>query len=119
MTDGALAGLRVIDAATLAAGPLITTWMGEYGPEVIKVEQPDVEERGPQQEVRHPQPAARGGRGLLRSLTRQADVVVMNLPRQRCGSAACSGGSTPARPCASTSASRARRPINHRLSNRI
>jgi len=50
VTDGALAGLRVIDAATLAAGPLIATWMGEYGPEVIKVEQPDVEERGPQQE---------------------------------------------------------------------
>ena len=79
MTDGALAGLRVIDAATLAAGPLIATWMGEHGAEVIKVEQPDggdplrqwgaqrdgdradVEERGPQQEVRHPQPAARGG----------------------------------------------------------
>ena len=31
MTDGALAGLRVIDAATLAAGPLIATWMGEQG----------------------------------------------------------------------------------------
>ncbi len=41
MTDGALAGLRVIDAATLAAGPLIATWMGEHGAEVIKVEQPD------------------------------------------------------------------------------
>ena len=26
VTDGALAGLRVIDAATLAAGPLIATW---------------------------------------------------------------------------------------------
>ena len=37
--DGALAGLRVIDAATLAAGPLIATWMGEQGAEVIKVEQ--------------------------------------------------------------------------------
>ena len=41
MTDGALAGLRVIDAATLAAGPLIATWMGEQGAEVVKVEQPD------------------------------------------------------------------------------
>jgi crotonobetainyl-CoA:carnitine CoA-transferase CaiB-like acyl-CoA transferase len=36
-----LAGLRVIDAATLAAGPLIATWLGEYGAEVIKAEQPD------------------------------------------------------------------------------
>jgi crotonobetainyl-CoA:carnitine CoA-transferase CaiB-like acyl-CoA transferase len=41
LTDGALAGLRVIDAATLAAGPLIATWLGEHGAEVIKVEQPD------------------------------------------------------------------------------
>lgn len=41
MTNGALDGLRVIDAATLAAGPLIATWMAEQGAEVIKVEQPD------------------------------------------------------------------------------
>jgi crotonobetainyl-CoA:carnitine CoA-transferase CaiB-like acyl-CoA transferase len=41
VTDGALAGLRVIDAATLAAGPLIATWLGEHGAEVVKVEQPD------------------------------------------------------------------------------
>ena len=41
MTDASFAGLRVIDAATLAAGPLIATWMGEQGAEVIKVEQPD------------------------------------------------------------------------------
>jgi crotonobetainyl-CoA:carnitine CoA-transferase CaiB-like acyl-CoA transferase len=36
----ALAGLRVIDAATLAAGPLVATALGEFGAEVIKVEQP-------------------------------------------------------------------------------
>ena len=35
-----LAGLRVIDAATLAAGPLVATSLGEFGAEVIKVEQP-------------------------------------------------------------------------------
>jgi crotonobetainyl-CoA:carnitine CoA-transferase CaiB-like acyl-CoA transferase len=35
-----LAGLRVIDAATLAAGPLVATALGEFGAEVIKVEQP-------------------------------------------------------------------------------
>ena len=35
-----LAGLRVVDAATLAAGPLVATHLGEYGAEVVKVEQP-------------------------------------------------------------------------------
>ncbi len=37
---GALDGLRVIDAATLAAGPLVATALGEFGADVIKVEQP-------------------------------------------------------------------------------
>lgn len=35
-----LTGLRVLDAATLAAGPLVATALGEFGAEVIKVEQP-------------------------------------------------------------------------------
>jgi crotonobetainyl-CoA:carnitine CoA-transferase CaiB-like acyl-CoA transferase len=39
-TRGALSGLRVIEAATLAAGPLVGTALGEFGAEVIKVEQP-------------------------------------------------------------------------------
>jgi crotonobetainyl-CoA:carnitine CoA-transferase CaiB-like acyl-CoA transferase len=37
---GPLAGLRVVDAATLVAGPLVATALGEFGAEVIKVEQP-------------------------------------------------------------------------------
>jgi crotonobetainyl-CoA:carnitine CoA-transferase CaiB-like acyl-CoA transferase len=37
-----LEGLRVIDAATLAAGPMVATALGEFGAEVIKVEQPGV-----------------------------------------------------------------------------
>jgi crotonobetainyl-CoA:carnitine CoA-transferase CaiB-like acyl-CoA transferase len=97
VTDGALAGLRVIDAATLAAGPLIATWMGEFGAEVIKVEQPDggdpLRQWGAQRDgvglmwksvarnkkcvtlnLRH-----EPGRALLRSLAGQADVVVLNL----------------------------------------
>jgi crotonobetainyl-CoA:carnitine CoA-transferase CaiB-like acyl-CoA transferase len=37
-----LAGLRVVDAATLAAGPLVATALGEFGAEIIKVEQPGV-----------------------------------------------------------------------------
>ncbi|MGO9027298.1 MAG: CaiB/BaiF CoA transferase family protein [Acidimicrobiales bacterium] len=40
--DGPLRGVRVVDAATLAAGPLVATAMGEFGADVIKVEQPGV-----------------------------------------------------------------------------
>ena len=39
---GPLHGLRVIDAATLVAGPMVATILGEFGAEVIKVEQPGV-----------------------------------------------------------------------------
>jgi crotonobetainyl-CoA:carnitine CoA-transferase CaiB-like acyl-CoA transferase len=35
-----LEGLRVVEAATLAAGPMVGTALGEFGAEVIKVEQP-------------------------------------------------------------------------------
>lgn len=38
--DGPLAGLRVIDAATLFAGPMAATLLGDFGAEVIKVEHP-------------------------------------------------------------------------------
>ncbi|MBI2218413.1 MAG: CoA transferase [Candidatus Rokubacteria bacterium] len=42
MTDGtrALEGLRVLDIATLGAGPWVATFLAEYGAAVIKVEQP-------------------------------------------------------------------------------
>jgi crotonobetainyl-CoA:carnitine CoA-transferase CaiB-like acyl-CoA transferase len=39
---GPLHGLRVIEAATLAAGPLAAAILGEFGAEVIKVEAPGV-----------------------------------------------------------------------------
>ncbi len=35
-----LDGLRVVEAATLAAGPMVGTALGEFGAEVVKVEQP-------------------------------------------------------------------------------
>jgi crotonobetainyl-CoA:carnitine CoA-transferase CaiB-like acyl-CoA transferase len=97
VSDGALAGLRVIDAATLAAGPLIATWMAEQGAEVIKVEQPDggdpLRQWGAQRDgiglmwksvARNKKSVTLNlrlepGRDLLRSLTRQADVVILNL----------------------------------------
>jgi crotonobetainyl-CoA:carnitine CoA-transferase CaiB-like acyl-CoA transferase len=37
---GALAGLKVIDAATLFAGPLAATLLGDFGADVVKVEHP-------------------------------------------------------------------------------
>ena len=37
---GSLAGLRVLDLATLFAGPLAATLLGDFGAEVVKVEHP-------------------------------------------------------------------------------
>ncbi len=39
-----LSKLRVIDAATLIAGPLIATRLGDFGADVIKIEHPDKED---------------------------------------------------------------------------
>ncbi len=40
MTGMMLDGVRVLDLATLAAAPLVATYLGEFGADVIKVEQP-------------------------------------------------------------------------------
>lgn len=37
---GALTGVRVVDAATLIAGPFVATVLGDFGADVIKVEHP-------------------------------------------------------------------------------
>ena len=91
-----LAGIRVIDAATLAAGPLVATTLGEFGADVIKVEQPDVgdplrrwgelrdgvglvwksvgrNKRSITLDLRGPK-----GQGILRDLVGHADVLVLN-----------------------------------------
>jgi formyl-CoA transferase len=41
MSDGPLAGVRVVDAGVLFAAPLCGTLLGDFGADVIKVEHPD------------------------------------------------------------------------------
>ena len=97
MPEQALAGIRVLDAATLAAGPLVATWLGEFGAEVIKVEQPDggdpLRQWGAQKDGvglmwkslgRNKKSVTLNlrtetGREILRDLAARADVLVMNL----------------------------------------
>jgi crotonobetainyl-CoA:carnitine CoA-transferase CaiB-like acyl-CoA transferase len=39
-TSPPLAGVKVVDVATLLAGPMIATYMGDFGADVVKVEHP-------------------------------------------------------------------------------
>ncbi|MDH4144150.1 MAG: CoA transferase [Acidimicrobiia bacterium] len=41
-TRPVLAGVRVLDIGTLLAGPVAATFLGDFGAEVIKVEQPEI-----------------------------------------------------------------------------
>lgn len=72
---GALAGVKVVDIATLFAGPLIATLMGDLGAEVIKVEHPrgdPVRDHG----------ASKDGIGLWwKMLSRNKKTITLNLGR--------------------------------------
>ncbi len=93
MPPTALSGLRVIDAATLFAGPLAATLLGDFGAEVIKVEHPrgdPVRTHGHQKNgvnlwwkmiARNKQAVtlnlgAAAGQKLLLLLAREADVLI-------------------------------------------
>jgi crotonobetainyl-CoA:carnitine CoA-transferase CaiB-like acyl-CoA transferase len=69
-----LDGVRVLDLATLAAAPLVATYLGEFGAEVIKVEEPT-----------HGDPIRgwgnqRDGVGLMwKSISRNKKSITLNL----------------------------------------
>ncbi|MEU6563719.1 CaiB/BaiF CoA transferase family protein [Nocardia nova] len=73
-----LHGLRVLDLATLAAAPLAATYLGEFGAEVIKVEQPGTGDplRGWGNQ--------RDGIGLMwKSIARNKRCVTLDLRREQ------------------------------------
>ena len=91
-----LSGVRVLDLATLAAAPLAATYLGEFGAEVIKIEQPGagdpIRTWGNQRDgiglmwksVSRNKKAITAnlrvaeGQDLVRRLVAQADVVIVN-----------------------------------------
>jgi len=95
MTTQPLTGIRVIDAATLFAGPVAAMFLGDYGAEVIKVEHPkgdSVRTHGP---VKNGRPlwwtmfgrnkrtvtlnlSKAGGAEVFKKMARRADVVIEN-----------------------------------------
>ncbi len=93
-----LEGLRIIDLSRIVAGPLATQILGDYGAEIIKIEQPSV---GDDSRAWLPPAAPDGsptyffsinrnkhsvtlnlkqprGKEILRALVRQADILVEN-----------------------------------------
>ena len=90
--EGALAGMRVIDAGQIIAGPFAATLLGEFGAEVIKVEQPRVGDVGRGPDSSSPEFAQNSrtkksitldlrlpaGQALFKRLVQLADVVVEN-----------------------------------------
>ena len=96
VNPGALSGIKVLDAATLVAGPMMATYMAEYGADVIKVEPPGtgdpIRQWGANKDGINLMWKSLGrnkrtvslnlremaGQELFRRLTAEADVVILN-----------------------------------------
>jgi formyl-CoA transferase len=90
--DAALAGVRVIDAGQIIAGPFAATLLGEFGAEVIKVEQPGIGDAARGRAGMSPEFAQNSrnkrsitldlrtaeGQSLFKQLVAVSDVVVEN-----------------------------------------
>lgn len=91
VTGGPLAGLRVLDTATLYAGPLIATLLADHGADVVKVEPPGGDDYRHHPGRMWPLLARNkrsvvldltdgAGREELLDLVAAADVIVLNMP---------------------------------------
>jgi crotonobetainyl-CoA:carnitine CoA-transferase CaiB-like acyl-CoA transferase len=73
--NGPLAGIRVLDMATMLAGPYAATYLGDLGADVIKVESPYGDDS------RHLGPERNGERSPFLSLNRNKRSLVLDLGR--------------------------------------
>jgi len=75
-----LDGVRVVDLSRIVAGPLATQIFGDYGAEVIKIEQPDV---GDDSRAWVPPEAPDGSAAYFFSINRNKKSITLNLKHPR------------------------------------